>query len=190
MRIIAGRLGGRRIHAPAGRDTRPTTDRVREAVFNVLAHAEWAPPLAGARVLDLFAGSGALGLEAASRGAAFVLFMETDTAARASIRRNIETLGLGGTTKLWRRDATRPGHASPMPPFDLAFLDPPWGQGLAEKALAALRAGGWLKADAVAVVEESTRSDFVPPEGFLLLEHRDYGDARIHFLKNVPLLGT
>ncbi len=189
MRIIAGRLGGRRIQAPVGRDTRPTTDRVREAVFNVLAHAEWAPPLAGARVLDLFAGSGALGLEAASRGAAFVLFMETDAAARAAIRRNIEALGLGGMTKLWRRDATRPGHVSPMAPFDLAFLDPPWGQGLAEQALAALRAGGWLSNNAVAVVEESVRADFVPPEGFRLVDHRDYGDARVHFLQTVPLLG-
>ncbi len=190
MRIIAGRLGGRRLQAPSGRETRPTTDRVREALFNVLAHAEWAPSLAGARVLDLFAGSGALGLEAASRGAAFVLFMETDAEARAAIRRNIEALGLGGITRLWRRDATRPGHAAPMPPFDIVFLDPPWNRHLAEKALVALRAGGWLADGAVAVVEESTRADFVPPEGYRLIDHRDYGDARIHFLKTVSLLGA
>ncbi|HHN73497.1 MAG TPA: 16S rRNA (guanine(966)-N(2))-methyltransferase RsmD [Thermopetrobacter sp.] len=190
MRIIAGTFRGRRIVAPAGRDTRPTTDRVREAIFNVLAHAAWAPALAGARVLDLFAGSGAMGLEAASRGAAFVLFMETDAAARAAIRRNIEELGLSARTRLWRRDATRPGHVASMPPFDLAFLDPPWGRGLAGRALAALRGGGWLSPGAVTVLEESARSDFAVPQGYVLRDVREHGDARVHFLQALPLLST
>ncbi len=188
MRIISGSLKGRRIHAPEGAQTRPTTDRVREALFNVLAHADWAPALAGARVLDLFAGSGALGLEAASRGAAFVLFMETDARARAAIRRNVTDLGLTGITRIWRRDATRPGLCAPMKPFHLVFLDPPYGKGLGEAALSALPAGGWLAPGAVLVWEESARNDVTIPPGYALRQERTYGDTRLMFLQHAPAL--
>ena len=182
MRIIGGEHKGRRIEAPKGRGTRPTTDRVREALFNVLAHADFAPPLAGLRALDVFAGSGALGLETLSRGAAFALFVDTDAAARAAIRANLMATGLQGRAKIWRRDATKMGRCAPMAPFDLVFLDPPYGQGLAERALASLREGGWLKSGALAVVEESARADFTTPEGFATLDERAYGDTLVRFL--------
>jgi 16S rRNA (guanine966-N2)-methyltransferase len=184
MRIIGSRHRGRAIKAPK-EGTRPTTDRVREAIFNVLAHADFAPDMTGARVLDLFAGSGALGLEALSRGAGFALFVETDAKARAIIRANIEALGAQGSTKIWRRDATHMGRCAPMPPFDLAFLDPPYGKGLAGRALKALREGGWLKPGGLAVVEESAKADFTPPEGFKPLDTRAYGDTKVHFLRVV-----
>ncbi len=183
MRIIGGKHRGLNIRAPKGMDTRPTTDRVREAMFNVLAHADFAPELAEARVLDLFAGSGALGLEALSRGAGFALFVDTDAKARAAIRDNLVRAGLQGRAKIWRRDATNMGRRAPMPPFDLAFLDPPYGKGLAERALRSLREGGWLKPGALAVVEESARSDFKPPEPFRALDVREYGDTAVHFLE-------
>ena len=138
MRIIAGEHKGRAIQAPKGQGTRPTGDRARESVFNMLAHAEWAPDIEGARVIDLFAGSGALGLEAMSRGAAFCLFVETDHAARGAIRDNIETLGLYGNTRLHRRSATDLGEkpAGVGSPFNLAFLDPPYHKELVAPALA------------------------------------------------------
>src|SRR5918998_3123131 len=155
MRIVSGRFRGKALAAPPGAGTRPTSDRARQAVFNVLEHAAWSPGLAERRVLDLFAGSGALGLEAMSRGAAFCLFVETDEAARGAIRDNLEALGVFGAARVHRRDATdlgvRPGSAGPT--FDLAFLDPPYGKDLGERALAALRTGGWLSAGAVAVFE-------------------------------------
>ena len=164
MRIVAGVHRGRPIQAPKGAKTRPTTDRVREAVFNKLAHAAWAPPLSGVRVIDLFAGSGALGLEAISRGAVFALFVETDPGARGAIRSNVETLQLYGCTKLHRRDATDLGKKPEKvgAPFDLAFLDPPYGQGLGEIALERLAHGGWVSERAVAVLEESARATVQP----------------------------
>ncbi len=183
MRITGGSLRGRKLAAPSGMATRPSTDRLREALFNILAHGRLAPELSGARVVDLFAGSGALGLEALSRGASFALFIDDAAAARAAIRRNIEALDLAEKTKVWRRDARKPGRCAPFAPFDLAFLDPPYGKGLAEPALAALAAGGWLKPGAWAVVEESARADFSPPPPFTRLESRDYGDTRLHFLR-------
>ena len=183
MRITGGSLGGRKIAAPSGMATRPTTDRLRQALFNILAHGAFAPALEGARVIDLFAGSGALGLEALSRGAAFALFIDEAAAARAAIRRNIEALNLGGRAKIWRRDARRPGRCAPMAPFDLAFLDPPYGKALAEPALAGLAEGGWLRPGALAVVEESARASLSPPPSFTPLESRDYGETRLHFLK-------
>ena len=183
MRVIGGEHRGLSLRTPKGRDTRPTTDRVREALFNVLAHADFAPPLAGARVLDLFAGSGALGLEALSRGAAFALLVDTDAKARAAIRDNLLRAGLQGRAKIWRRDATKMGRCAPMPPFDLALLDPPYGRGLATLALLSLHEGGWLKPGALAVVEESARSAFTPPAPFAPLDTRTYGDTTLHFLK-------
>src|SRR5215831_14116767 len=135
MRIVGGRLGGRTLASPRSQAIRPTADRLRESLFNILAHA-YADPVTGARVLDLFAGTGALGLEAVSRGAAFALFVDDRAEARALIRANVEQLGLGGVTRIFRRDATRLGAVHPNEPFGLVFLDPPYGQGLAERALA------------------------------------------------------
>ena len=144
MRIVGGRLRGRKLAAPSSQAIRPTSDRLRESLFNILAHA-YGDPVTGARVLDLFAGTGALGLEALSRGAAFALFVDDGAEARALIRENVATLGLGGVTRIFRRDATRLGPVHPLAPFSLAFLDPPYGKGLAEQALASAHDGGWLR---------------------------------------------
>lgn len=184
MRIVGGIHKGRAIAAPAGRDTRPTGDRTREAVFNVLAHAEWSPGLEGRRVLDLFAGSGALGLEAMSRGAGFALFVETDAAARGTIRDNIEALGLFGTTRIHRRDATDLGQkpAGLGDPFDLVFLDPPYNKGLGERALSRLGEGGWITPDALIVFECAADETPVTP-GFTTLDERTYGAAKVLFLR-------
>src|SRR5207245_2308460 len=139
MRIVGGRLRGRALAAPKSQAVRPTADRLREALFNILAHA-YGDPITGARVLDLFAGTGALGLEALSRGAQFALFVDDGAEARALLRENVAALGLGGVTKIFRRDATRLGPAHPVEPFSLVFLDPPYSKGLAEKALVSARA--------------------------------------------------
>jgi 16S rRNA (guanine966-N2)-methyltransferase len=191
MRIVSGLYRGRALIAPPGDATRPTSDRAREAVFNVLQHAAWSPGLEGARVIDLFAGSGALGLEALSRGAAFCLFVETDAAARGAIRDNAETLSargeLFGRTRIHRRDATdlgqRPG--ADGPPFDIAFLDPPYGKGLGERALAELIAGGWLAPGALAVFERGADEPDLAMPGFEVLDARRYGAARVLYLKAV-----
>ena len=185
MRIVSGRYKGKPIAAPEGRSTRPTSDRAREAVFNILEHAAWAPPLHGARVLDLFAGSGALGLEALSRGAAFCLFVETDEAARGAIRDNVEALHLFGVTRIHRRDAADlgPRPASAGPAFDLVFLDPPYAKGLGEKALDVLAAHAWLDPGAVLVFERGEGEPEVRPEGYELIDERRYGAAKVLFLK-------
>lgn len=185
MRIVAGEFRGRSIIAPPGRETRPTADRARQALFDVLSHAPWAPELSGARVIDLFAGSGGLGLEAISRGGAFCLFVETAEEARGAIRDNVEALGLFGRTRVHRRDATDLGvkPAADGAPFDLAFLDPPYGKGLAETALSGLAAGGWLAPGAVAVVERSTAESLNAPQGFEHLDARSWGAARVEFLR-------
>ncbi len=180
MRIVGGRLRGRALNAPASREIRPTSDRLRESLFDVLTH-RYPDRLEGARVVDLFAGSGALGMEAISRGAAFALFVDTGAPARALIRSNVEALALGGVTRIWRADATILGHAPAGPPFNLAFLDPPYNQGLAEPALAALVAGGWLALDALAVVEEHAKAVIGAPEGLALLDERVYGDTKLAF---------
>jgi 16S rRNA (guanine966-N2)-methyltransferase len=182
MRVVGGRLKGRNIAAPSSRDIRPTADRLREAVFNILVHA-YDNPIDGARVLDLFAGTGALGIEAISRGAAFTLFVDNGAEARALLRNNVEALALGGVSKVYRRDATDLGPAHPMQPFSLAFLDPPYGKGLAEKSLASLRDGGWLTPDALVVVEEAKAARFAAPEGFEELERRAYDDTEFMFLR-------
>jgi len=184
MRIVGGRFKGRAISAPAGRDTRPTGDRAREAVFNILAHAPWSAGIEGRRVLDLFAGSGALGLEAMSRGAAFALFVETEAAARGTIRDNIEALGLFGHTRIHRRDATDLGlkPAGMSDPFDLVFLDPPYHKGLGERALAGARGGGWLTDDAL-IVFECAADEAPDVSGFEVLDTREYGAAKVLFLR-------
>ncbi len=183
MRIVAGKFKGRALTAPKGRTTRPTSDRAREAIFNILAHADWAPPLEEARVIDLFAGSGSLGLEALSRGGGFCLFVETDNGARGAIRSNIETLGLFGVTRIHRRSATALG---PRPvnlgaPFDLAFLDPPYAQGLVVPALAQLRAG-WLSERAI-VMAETGADEEIDFGDWEILDERKTGAARLVFLK-------
>lgn len=184
MRIVGGQFKGRAISAPQGRDTRPTSDRARESVFNVLAHADWSPGVEGRRVIDLFAGSGALGLEAISRGATFALFVETDAAARGAIRDNIEALGLFGNTRIHRRDATDLG-AKPAglgDPFDLVFLDPPYAKKLGERALSHLIKGEWITSGAVIMFEVG--ADETPDvPAFEVLDERVYGAAKVLFLK-------
>jgi len=182
MRIVGGRLRGRALAAPKSQAIRPTADRLRETLFNILAHA-YGDPASGARVLDLFAGTGALGLEALSRGATFTLFVDDGAEARALIRANVEALGLGGVTRIFRRDATRLGAAHPVEPFDLVFADPPYGHGHAQQALAAARDGGWLKPDALIVIEEAVDATFAAPEGFEEVERRPYDDTELIFLR-------
>lgn len=182
MRIVGGRFRGRVLKGPSSMAVRPTSDRLRETLFNVLAHA-YDDPVDGARVIDLFAGSGGLGLEALSRGAKLALFVDDGSEARALLRANIETLGLGGETRVFRRDATKLGAMPPQPPFTLAFLDPPYGKGLASLALVALRDGGWLSPHALCVVEEGASAEFVAPQGFQEIERRDYSDSRLIFLR-------
>jgi 16S rRNA (guanine966-N2)-methyltransferase len=182
MRVVGGRLRGRTLAAPKSQAIRPTADRLRESLFNILMHA-YGDPISGARVLDLFAGTGALAIEALSRGAAFALFVDDGAEARALLRENVATLGLGGTSKVYRRDATKLGEPHPMEPFGLAFLDPPYRQGLAEKALASAHAGGWLVGDALVVVEEAVDAGFKAPEGFEEIERRQYDDTELVFLR-------
>src|SRR3954464_15712275 len=182
MRVVGGRLKGRSLASPDSRDIRPTADRLQECLFNILIHA-YGDPIRDARVLDLFAGTGALGIEAISRGAKFTLFVDNGTEARALLRNNVEALGLGGVTKVFRRDATDLGPAHPVEPFSLVFLDPPYGRGLAEKALASLRAGGWLAPDAMLVVEEAKAAAVVAPDGYDELERRAYDDTEFVLLR-------
>lgn len=192
MRIVAGLYRGRSLQAPPGLATRPTSDRARQAVFNVLEHAAWSPGLEGARVIDLFAGSGALGLEALSRGADFCLFVETDAAARGAIRDNIEALApdgaLFGRSRIHRRDATDLGRkpAGDGAPFDLAFLDPPYAKGLGERALASLAQDSWLKDGAICVFERGADEPDPVAPAFETLDARRYGAARVHMLKYSP----
>src|ERR671916_463988 len=180
MRIVGGRFRGRALKGPASDAIRPTSDRLRETIFNILAHG-YDDPISGARVLDLFAGTGAMGLEALSRGAAFALFVDESAQARGIIRENVEALGVGGQSRLFRRDATRLGAAAPNEPFSLVFCDPPYGKGLAERALASCALGGWLTNHAFVVVEEAGDGAFKFPEGFALIETRDYGEAQLVF---------
>ena len=182
MRVVGGRLKGRNLASPSSREIRPTADRLRESVFNILVHA-YGDPIPEARVLDLFAGTGALGIEAVSRGAAFALFIDNGAEARALLRNNVEALGLGGVTKIFRRDATHLGPVHPLEPFSLTFVDPPYGKGLAEKALASLREGGWLVPGALLVVEEAKAASFAAPDGFEELERRAYDDTEFVFVK-------
>ena len=191
MRIVAGTLKGRAIVAPDGQGTRPTSDRARQAIFNVLEHAAWAEPLEGLRVMDLFAGSGALGFEAMSRGATFCLFVETDDEARGAIRENADAYGVMGRTRVHRRSAidlgVRPG--SDGEAFDLAFLDPPYRKGLGEQTLVRLLEGNWLKAGATIVFERGSDEPDIDTPGYERLDARDYGAARVLFLRALPTAG-
>ena len=185
MRIVAGKHRGRRIAAPAGPTVRPTADRVRESLFNVLAHNDWgpgdAPLLRDIPVVDAFAGTGALGLEALSRGAAQVTFLENDDRVLDVLRQNIAAFGAASETLILRCDATRPGRA--RTPAALAFLDPPYRAGLAAPTLEAMARGNWFDDNAIIVVELSTKETFEPPSGFERLDDRQYAKTRILFLR-------
>jgi 16S rRNA (guanine966-N2)-methyltransferase len=184
VRIVAGQWRGRAIRTPEVSATRPTSDRARQAVFNILEHAPWSPGLEDQRIIDLFAGSGALGLEALSRGAAFCLFVERAETALTAIRANAQAFGASAGARILRQDAARLGMRPPTEaPFDMAFLDPPYGQGLGEQALEALRDGGWLAPEAVAVLERGADEAGAVPDGYELLDERRYGAAKVSFLR-------
>jgi 16S rRNA (guanine966-N2)-methyltransferase len=178
VRVVGGRLKGRVLAALASQVIRPTSERLRESIFDILEH-RFSGCIEGARVVDLFAGSGALAIEALSRGARFALLVDSGAEARALLRANVEAMGLGGVTRIWRADATKLGGAPAGGPFGLAFLDPPYGQNLAGPALASLAGGGWLADEALCVVEESAKAEVVAPAGVELADARIYGDTRI-----------
>lgn len=181
MRIIGGRLKGRTLKGPASDAIRPTSDRLRESLFNILVHA-YEAPIQGARVIDVFAGAGALAIEALSRGADFALFVDQSAEATAIIHANVEALDLGASTRILRRDARKLGRAPEGERYGMAFLDPPYGKGLAPMALAALRDGGWLEKDALILIEETAHGEVALPQGFVLREARRFGDAQILFV--------
>jgi 16S rRNA (guanine966-N2)-methyltransferase len=183
MRIVAGRLRGLTLATPKDARVRPTSDRVREAIFNVLAHNDFGVGfrLQDARVLDLFAGTGALGLEALSRGAKYVLFVDDHAESRALIRQNVEAANATGATKIWRRDAAGLG---PLPanaggPFELVFLDPPYRKGLVAGALASMREGQWLAPHALIAAEMAEDEIFASPDWVESVDERAYGDTKI-----------
>jgi 16S rRNA (guanine966-N2)-methyltransferase len=183
MRIVGGRLRGRVLKTPASRAIRPTSERLRESIFDILAHA-YGDPVANAHVIDLFAGSGALGLEALSRGAAFALFVDDDAEARALVRANVDALGLGAAARILRVDATRLGKAPTQ--YGLAFLDPPYGKDLVGPTLVALVEGGWLAPEALVVVEEDARAALGAPAALTQVEERLYGETKIAIFANRP----
>ncbi len=185
MRVTAGKFGGRVLKGPSDAQIRPTSDKVRQAVFNVLSHRDFGFPFSmeGARIVDLFAGTGAFGIEALSRGARYCLFVEEAASSRAIIRENVETLGLTGVSKIWRRDATALGALDTLSPFDLAFLDPPYRKDLMGPALASLRDGGWLKSPALVIAETAEEEILPSTEGYTILDERIYGDTKIAYLR-------
>src|ERR1700730_6277473 len=180
MRIVGGRLKGRALKSPGSDAIRPTSDRLRETVFNILAHS-YGNPAAGARVIDLFAGTGAMAIEALSRGAAFALLVDQGAQACAIIRANFAALDLGGLSRILRHDARKLGAAPEGGGFNLAFLDPPYGKGLVPPTLKALRDGGWLGRGALAVIEERVGADVELPEGFVSRETRRFGATQVVF---------
>lgn len=184
MRVVGGEFRGRALATPASQAIRPTADRLRQTLFDVLAHG-YGDLVADARVLDLFAGTGALGIEAISRGARYALFVEEAPEARALIRRNVEALGLTGRSRIFRRDATRLGPAGAVAPFSLVFADPPYGGGLGEQALAAALEGGWLADDALCVLEERSDAGIGDIAGLEVIDRRQIGQSQIVFLKRL-----
>ncbi|MGL4490471.1 MAG: 16S rRNA (guanine(966)-N(2))-methyltransferase RsmD [Rhizobiaceae bacterium] len=182
MRIVGGEFRGRSLTAPDSQTIRPTTDRVRESLFNVLMHLD-GEPIEQARVLDLFAGTGALGLEAISRGARFCLFVDDGVESRGILRTNIEAFALNGRSKVFRRDATSLGPAAPHEPFDVVFADPPYGKNLGEKALKSAADNGWLAANALLVLEEASNAALSLPNEFVLFDSRNYGDTIIRLYR-------
>jgi 16S rRNA (guanine966-N2)-methyltransferase len=183
MRIVSGIYRGRALVAPKGHSTRPTADRTRQALFNVLEHAPWSPGVRGRRVLDLFAGSGALGLEAMSRGAELCVGVDMDQDARGAMARNATALGAADSVTVRRADATRLGPRPDPAPFDLVFLDAPYGAGMSEPTLAALADHGWLAPEAIVVVERGAGEPPLTAPGYARLDSRDWGAARVDFLR-------
>jgi 16S rRNA (guanine966-N2)-methyltransferase len=183
MRVIGGRLKGRSLLGPRSDAIRPTSDRLRETIFNILAHGlakhGLDDPTPGARVLDLFAGTGGLSVEALSRGAAYAVMVDEGAEARGLQRGNVEALGLGGVTRILRRDATKLGVVSPFEPFNLVFCDPPYGKGLGERAMASAAAGGWLAPGAIVLLEERVGLELALPEGLERLDQRDAGEGQV-----------
>jgi 16S rRNA (guanine966-N2)-methyltransferase len=182
MRVVGGRFKGRALAGPRSQAIRPTSDRLRESLFNILAH-RFDLPNPQTRVLDLFAGTGALALEALSRGAAYAVMIETGTEGRGLIRENVEALGLTGATKVFRRDATKLGAVGTIAPFELVFCDPPYGKGLGEMALASALAGGWIGSGALVVLEERADAQIDLPDHFTILDRRKVGDTQLVFAK-------
>ncbi|MBY0611637.1 MAG: 16S rRNA (guanine(966)-N(2))-methyltransferase RsmD [Beijerinckiaceae bacterium] len=178
MRIVGGRYKGKTLAGPKTDAIRPTSDRLRETLFNILAHRP-ERGVEGARVLDLFAGTGALALEALSRGAIYACLVDEGAEARGLIRANIDALGAGGVTRVLRRDATKLGPVSPFEPFDLVFLDPPYGKRLGERAVASAIGGGWLAQEAVIVWEERASVPLSPPSELIVLDRREAGEAQV-----------
>jgi 16S rRNA (guanine966-N2)-methyltransferase len=183
MRIIGGTLRSRALKGPATPGTRPTSDRVRESLFNILAHGIEDLDFEGARILDLFSGTGALGFEAISRGAKFCQFVDDDAQARGVIRDNADSLGVIGLCKIWRRDATQLGPCAPQSPYNIIFVDPPYNKGLGEKALASAVAGGWMASGAIAVLEDAERAEVKEIMGLTLIDQRTYGDTQIRLYR-------
>jgi 16S rRNA (guanine966-N2)-methyltransferase len=184
MRITGGSFGGRALKAPDDMRVRPTADKTRQAIFNILSHHDFGIfSLEGAHVVDLFAGTGALGIESLSHGAAYCLFVDDSADSRALVRENVEALQLTGVSKIWRRDATKLGDRGPGAggPFSLAFLDPPYRKALLAPALAALKDGGWLAPHAVIVAEAAAEETVVAPDGFAPQNTRTYGDTQVTF---------
>ncbi|GEO85102.1 MULTISPECIES: 16S rRNA (guanine(966)-N(2))-methyltransferase RsmD [Alphaproteobacteria] len=185
MRIVGGEFRGRSLAAPKSNDIRPTTDRTRESLFNILAHAH-PGVLDATRVLDLFAGTGAVGIEALSRGAKSALFVENSVEGRSLLWENIDALGLHGRARMLRRDATQLGTASNIEPFDLVFADPPYGKGLGEKALFSAHSGGWLKPEAIVLLEERADVEVLVDPVFRFIEERSFGDTKMYFFSYRP----
>ncbi|HEY2010411.1 MAG TPA: 16S rRNA (guanine(966)-N(2))-methyltransferase RsmD [Rhizomicrobium sp.] len=185
MRVTGGIYGGRQLVSPRDMSVRPTSDRTRQAIFNILMHKDFGIGFAleGAAVLDLFAGTGALGIEALSHGARWCLFVDDSADSRALQRENVEALNLTGATRIWRRDATDLGPIGPSAngPFNLVFLDPPYRREMTLKALASLKAGGWLLPNALVVAETDAKEPLDAP-GYEMLDERDYGETRVRFL--------
>lgn len=186
MRIAGGTLRGRTLAAPDDMRVRPTSDKARQAIFNILLHNDFGVgfTLDGARVADLYAGTGALGIEAISHGASWCLFVDDSAESRALIRENIEALSLTGVTKIWRRDATDlgPMNTGAGGPFDLVFLDPPYRKNLVAPALTSLLDGAWLAEDALVVAETAEDEPAIEANGFRQIDSRIYGETRVEFL--------
>jgi len=185
VRIVGGEFRGRSLAVPKSNDIRPTADRTRESLFNILSHA-YPEAIDGTRMMDVFAGTGAVGLEAASRGCRHVLFVESSVEGRGLLWENIDALGLHGRTRMLRRDATDLGSVGNLEPFDFLFADPPYGKGLGEKAFAAAAAGGWLVPGALAILEERADVTVAVAPDFLFLEERTFGDSKMHFFRYQP----
>jgi 16S rRNA (guanine966-N2)-methyltransferase len=183
MRVVGGSLRGRGLATPSHDGLRPTSDRVRESAFNILEHGIDGFDIAGLRVLDLFAGTGAMGIEALSRGAGYCQFVEEDADARGLIRQNIDTFSLTGVTRIFRRDATDLGPAGRHDRFGLVFCDPPYGKGLGEKALASAASGGWLADGAIVLLEEQEKAEIKLPSSYAEVDRRHWGKTQMVFAR-------